>query len=180
MPAKKPFKLLESNSIYKGSIVEFVKDRFVLDVAKDKVVTRVLLKHPGAVVIIPFVDPKHILLLRQFRYAAEGDLWEIPAGTLEAGENPFHCAKRELEEETGFKARSWKRLSVFYPAPGMTNELMTLYRAGDLRPGTKNLDHDEFIEHEKVSIAKALQMIKRGTIRDGKTILGILWASKLR
>ena len=148
----------------------------MLNAVPGKIVTREIVRHPGAVVIIPFVSPDKILLIRQFRYAANGDLWEIPAGTLESGEPTINCAKRELEEETGFKASRWKLLARFYPAPGISDELMTLYRADGLKTGRKNLDHDEWIEHETVSLAKAARMIRQGVIRDGKTIAAVLWA----
>ena len=174
---KLPYRLVGSKDLYRGHIIRLVKDRFVLKIAPKKIVTRELVIHPGAVVIVPFSDKQHILLLRQFRYAAQGDLWEIPAGTLEPGERTLDCAKRELEEETGFKARKWKFLTRFFPAPGISNEIMTLYQADQLVQGTKNLDHDEWIEHKTVSLKMALQMIKKGAIRDGKTIAGILWAS---
>ena len=177
MPAKPPYRIIKSRKIYRGFNFQLFKDRFILDAARGKVVTRELVDHPGAVVILPFVDKEHILLLRQFRYAAKGDLWEIPAGTLEKGEKAIHCAKREIEEETGFCARRWKLLTRFFPAPGISNEVMTLYKAEDLVPGNKNLDHDEWIEHETVSLAKARRMIRQGTIRDAKTIIGVLWAS---
>ncbi len=176
---KLPYKVIESKKIHQGYNFRLIKERFVLDVAKHKVVTRELIDHPGAVVILPFVDKNHIILLKQFRHAAQGDLWEIPAGTLEPGEKPIHCAKREIEEETGFKAKRWVFLSRFFSAPGISNEIMTLYKAENLVPGRKNLDHDEWIEHEVVSIKKACQMIKKGTIRDAKTIIGLLWITGL-
>ena len=179
MPVSKklPYRLVESKELYQGRIIRLVKDRFVLKIAPKKIVTRELVIHPGAVVIVPFSDKQNILLLRQFRYAAQGDLWEIPAGTLELGERPLDCAKRELEEETGYKAKKWELLTRFFPAPGISDEIMTLYRADQLVRGTKNLDHDEWIEHKTVSLDTALQMIKKGAIRDGKTIAGLLWAS---
>ena len=177
MPVKPPYRLLSSRKLYRGLNFQLFKDRFILRAAPGKVVTRELVDHPGAVVILPFVDRARILLLRQFRYAAKGDLWEIPAGTLEKGEKPLACARREIEEETGFRAKRWKLLSRFLPAPGISNELMTLYKAEGLVPGTKDLDHDEWIEHETVSLAKARRMIRKGKIRDAKTIIGVLWAS---
>lgn len=173
---KLPYRVIESSPIYDGHIIRLVKDRFILNVRRDKVVTRELVVHPGAVVVLPFIEKNKILLLRQFRYAAKGDLHEIPAGTLERGEDPAVCARRELEEETGYKARRWKLLTRFFPAPGISDELMWLYRADGLVPGRKSLDHDEFIEHEVVTISDALAMIKKGRIRDAKTIVGILWA----
>ena len=172
---KLPYRLLESKLVYQGHIIRLVKDRFILNAAKDKIVTRDLVQHPGAVVVVPYVDKNHLLLLKQFRYAAKGDLWEIPAGTREKNEKEILCAKRELEEETGFTAKRWKLLTRFLPAPGITDELMTLYRAEGLLPGRKNLDHDEWIEHEVVSVKRALRMIQNGQIRDAKSIVGILW-----
>ena len=157
-------------------MVRLVKDRFILNSLKNKIITRELVQHPGAVAILPFADKKHLILLRQFRYSAKGDLWEIPAGTLEKNEKPASCARRELEEETGFRAARLKRLTRFLAAPGICNEMMTLYRADGLTPGQKKLDHDEFIEHKKVSVSKALQMVRGGQIRDAKSIIGILWA----
>ncbi len=175
---KKPYHLIESHNLYEGHVIHLVKDRFILGVAPNKVVTRELVKHPGAVAIIPFVNKKQLLLIRQFRYAAQGDLWEIPAGTLERGERPIDCAKRELEEETGFKAKHWTYLTSFYPAPGISDEIMTLFRADTLIKGQKNLDHDEWIDHRIFSLKSALQMIQKRSIRDGKTIAGVLWASQ--
>ncbi len=175
MPSKLPYRLIESKTLYRGRIIRLVKDRFILNVSKNKLVTWELVRHPGAVAIVPFADKKHLLLLRQFRYAADGDLWEIPAGTLEKNEAPLACAKRELEEETGFKARKWIYLTRFFPTPGISDEMMTLYRAEGLYPGQKNLDHDEWIEHETVSLKKANEMIRHGSIRDAKSLVGILW-----
>ena len=174
---RKPFRLIHSREIYSGHIVRLVKDRFILNRDPKKLVTRELVEHPGAVVIVPYAAKDRLILIKQFRYAAGGDLWEIPAGTLEKGEAPLTCAKRELEEETGFLAKKWTFLTRFFPAPGISDELMTLYRAENLSPGKKNLDHDEWIEHEVVSMTEAKRMIRRGLIRDGKTIAGILWSA---
>lgn len=178
MAKKLPYRVIESRTIYRGHYATFVKDRFILDAVPGKVVTRELVRHPGAVVVIPFTRPDRILLIRQFRYAAQGDLWEVPAGTREAAEPPIRCAKRELEEETGFRARRWKCLTSFYAAPGMSNEVMVLFSAKGLVPGRKNLDHDEWIEHEEVTLKKALAMVKDGRIRDAKTIVAVLWVSR--
>lgn len=174
---KLPYKLLRRKKIYSGHYVDFVKDNFTLNAIPGKVFTRELVIHPGAVVILPFFDKKQIVLLKQFRYSAKGDLWEIPAGTMERGENPYFCARRELEEETGFKANKWRRLTSYFAAPGICDEVMTLYRADDLVPGKKNLDHDEWIEHEIFTLKEALAMTKDGRIRDAKTILALLWVS---
>ncbi len=177
MLSKFPYRLIESKTLYRGRIICLVKDRFILNIAKNKLVTRELVRHPGAVVIVPYVDKKHLILLKQFRYAARGNLWEIPAGTFEKNETALRCAKRELEEETGFKASTWTYLTRFFPAPGISDEIMTLYRAEGLLLGRKKLDHDEWIEHEVVSVKKAREMIRRGLICDAKSIVGILWSS---
>lgn len=178
-PSRPPYRVIESRAIYDGHVIRLVKDRFVLRRAPGKIVTRELVHHPGAVVILPFVTRTKILLLRQFRYASKGDLWEIPAGTLERGERPIACARRELEEETGFKARRWRFLTRFYCAPGISNERMTLFAAADLRPGRRDLDHDEFIESVEMSIEDAMSLLRKGRICDAKTIVGLLWARTL-
>lgn len=175
---RKPYRVLESKKIYRGHCITLYKDRFILDRAQDKQVTRELVAHPGAVAIVPFLRKNTLILIRQFRYSAQGDLWEIPAGTLEKNEAPLSCAKRELEEETGFRASRWRFLTKFYLAPGISNEVMTLYRAESLEAGTLHLDHDEWIIAREVSLPKALQMIEKGQIRDAKTILGILWTAR--
>lgn len=176
MAKKPPYRLLDSRVLHKGHIFTLVKDRFTLDIAPGKIVTRELVKHPGAVVILPLLDRSTMLLIRQFRYAAKGDLWEVPAGTLEPGEATLACAKRELEEETGHRAKKWRLMTRFLPAPGMSDELMTLYLAEELTSGRKNLDHDEWIEAVPVKMPRALAMIRSGSIRDGKTIAAVLYA----
>ena len=168
---------MQSRKIYDGHIIQLFKDRLVVHSRPGKIITRELVQHPGAVAIVPYVDKNHILLLKQFRYAAKGNLWEIPAGTREKNEPTLRCAQRELEEETGFKARHWKFLTRFLPAPGVTNEIMTLYKAEGLFQGRKNLDHDEYIEHRVVPLKKVREMIRSGSIHDAKTIVGVLWQS---
>ncbi len=177
---RKTYRIVESKKIYRGHCFTLYKDRFILDRAKDKQVTRELVAHPGAVAIVPFLRKNTLILIRQFRYSAQGDLWEIPAGTLEKNELPLSCAKRELEEETGFRASRWSLLTKFYLAPGISNEVMTLYRAEKLKAGTLHLDHDEWIVTREVSLPKALTMIENGQIRDAKTILAILWTARTR
>ncbi|MBI3316249.1 MAG: NUDIX hydrolase [Candidatus Omnitrophica bacterium] len=180
MAKRLPYRLIRSSILYRGHIIRLVKDRFILKVAPHKIVTRELVVHPGAVVILPFVGPDRILLIRQFRYAAQGDLWEIPAGTLEKNESPLACARRELEEETGFKAARWRYLTRFYPAPGISNERMYFFSAHGLKKGTKQLDHDEWINSHVVTLEEARRMIEKRVIQDAKTIAGILWALTLK
>lgn len=179
MTKARRYRVLASRTLHRGHIFELKKDRFSFHSQPGRVFTRETVRHPGAVVIVPFKSDGRVLLLRQFRYAADGDLWEFPAGTLRRGEPTLACAKRELEEETGFKAGRWKRLTAFFSAPGICDEVMTLYRASDLKPGRKNLDHDEWIEHREVPLARALRMAREGKIRDAKTLVGLFWTALL-
>ena len=172
---KRPYRLVSSRRFHRGRVCDFVEDRFIHHKTPGKIFSRELVRHPGAVVILPFLSSATILLLKQFRWAVKGDLWEIPAGTLEKGEKPLTCAKRELEEETGCRAKRWTFLTQFYPAPGISDEKMWLYKAEGLSPGKRNLDPDEWIETHAVSTRRALAMIKSGAIQDGKTIAGVLW-----
>jgi len=164
--------------LHQGYVFQLVKDRFLLDRAPKKIVSRELVRHPGAVVILPFTPRKKVLLIRQFRYAASGDLWEIPAGTREKGETPRRCATRELEEETGYKPGRLVFLTHFYSAPGLTDERMHLFLADRLKPGRLNLDHDEWIQCKEFEFEQALRMVRQRKIHDAKTIVGLLWAKQ--
>ena len=141
-----------------------------------------MVRHPGAAAIVPFVssldgeDP-HILLLRQYRYAAEGVIWEIPAGVLEPGEAPEECARRELREETGATAEKIRFLSTVYTTPGFTDEQIHLFLASDLTIADQDLESDEFIEVNSRPISTVLEMIKDGEIVDAKTIVAVLYVA---
>ena len=135
-----------------------------------------VIRHPGAAAIVPLVEGDTVLLLRQFRYAAGGDLWEIPAGTLTPGESPLDGARRELAEETGYFACAWRILGEVVPAPGYSDERIHLFLAAGLKPSEQNLDRDEVIEVHRFPFRKTLDMVERGIIRDGKTICGLFLA----
>ena len=144
-----------------------------------------MVRHPGASAIVPFLsDPKgedpQILLLRQYRYAAAGTLYEIPAGRLDPGETPADCARRELREETGCTAERVEGLLTFYTTPGFTDERIHLFMAVGLTHGASGHELDEFIEVETLRLSRALTMIERGEISDGKTIVAILFAAGFR
>jgi ADP-ribose pyrophosphatase len=144
-----------------------------------------IVRHPGASAVVPFVNDPHgtdprIILLRQYRYAAEGKLYEIPAGRLDPGESPLECAHRELKEETGCTAGRMERLLGFYTTPGFTDERIELFMASELEHGETGHESDEFIEAETVLLSDALSMIQNGRIVDGKTIVGILFAARFR
>lgn len=147
---------------------------------------REVVGHPGAVAVVAVDDDGAVLLVRQWRHAAGRALLEIPAGTLDRGEggateDPDRAARRELEEETGFRAGSWRKLGEFWTAPGFTTELMHLYLATDLEPaGDDRLapDQDERFVLEHVPLADAVALVMAGGILDAKSVAGVLWAAR--
>jgi ADP-ribose pyrophosphatase len=144
-----------------------------------------IVRHPGASAIVPFLgdpagaDPQ-VLLLKQYRYAVGGTLYEIPAGRLEPGELPEACARRELLEETGCTAEFLAPLTSMFTTPGFTDERIHLFLATGLTRGESHREADEFIEIETVALSVALQMVERGEIQDAKTALGLLFAAGFR
>ena len=141
-----------------------------------------LFRHPGASAVVPFLsDPRgddpQILLIRQYRYAADGYLYEIPAGRLDPGEDPETCAHRELREETGCTAKTMQHLYTMYTTPGVTDERIHIFLATGLTQGEHAREADEFLTVEPVRLAKALEMVKSGEIDDGKTAVGLLFAA---
>jgi ADP-ribose pyrophosphatase len=132
-----------------------------------------IIRHPGAVAIVPLKGDGTVLLIRQYRHAAGGYIYEVPAGKLDPGEEPRDCAARELEEEIGHRASSLTPTLTFFTTPGFTDEVIHLFLATGLTPGTQNLDHDEVLEVVTMSLDEAIQRIADGTIRDAKTIIGL-------
>jgi 8-oxo-dGTP pyrophosphatase MutT (NUDIX family) len=139
-----------------------------------------VLLHPGAAAAVVFPAADRVVLLKQWRHAAGLWLWEIPAGKLDPGEGPDECIAREIEEETGWRARRIDRLGVIVPAPAYTDERIWLYEASDLVQGTMNLGQDEEIEVHEFAFEEALAMIGRGDILDSKTIAGLHLAAARR
>ena len=144
-----------------------------------------MIRHPGASAVVPFLsdpsgDDPQLLLIKQDRYAAIGYLYEIPAGRLEPGEDPAECAKRELREETGCTAEQFDFLTTVYTTPGFTDERIHLYMATGLERGQTAHESDEFMTVETVTVSAALQLIQKGEINDGKTVVGILFAAGFR
>jgi ADP-ribose pyrophosphatase len=133
-------------------------------------------QHPGAAAIVPILNDSQIVLINQYRHAVRETIWEIPAGTLDAGESALACAQRELVEETGYRAAAWESLAEITPVPGYSDERIHLFLARDLSPAQQDLDPDEVLQVHAVEFQAAMQMILRGEIRDGKTICGLLLA----
>ena len=141
-----------------------------------------LFRHPGASAVVPFLtdpegDDPQILLIKQYRYAAGGFLYEIPAGRLDAGEEPEVCARRELREETGCTARTMRHLYTMFTTPGFTDEQIHIFLATGLEQGAAAREADEFLTVETVKLSRALEMVRSGEIKDGKTTIGILYAA---
>jgi ADP-ribose pyrophosphatase len=132
-----------------------------------------VVRHPGAAAIVPWTDDGRVLLIRQPRPAIGRQLLEIPAGTLDPGEEAEACAHRELEEETGFRATQWKRLAAFWPSPGILDERMWLFEARGLQPGTAAPDPDEDITNVPVAPSEVAALVESGAIADAKTLLGL-------
>jgi len=132
-----------------------------------------IVRHPGAAAVVPLKDNGTVVLIKQFRHAAGGFIYEIPAGKLHPGEDSMHCAARELEEEIGYVAGRLELLTSILTAPGFTDEVIHIYKATGLTAGRQQLDRDEVLEVLEISFEEAIKMIKAGTIRDAKTIVGL-------
>jgi len=137
--------------------------------------TKEVVEFPGAVAILPLLDNEKLVLIRQYRVPIKSWIYEIPAGTLEPGEDPEKCALRELEEETGYSAKKLEKLLEIYPSPGYSSEIIHIYIARELSKGEPKTEIDEVIETVEMDLNEALEMIRKGLIKDGKTITALLY-----
>jgi len=160
-------------TVYTSRIFKIVK-KFIPH-PSGKQMERHVVVHPGAVVILPILSDGRIVLIRQHRIAVEESLVELPAGTVEPGEEPTTTARRELMEETGYKANELIPILKFYTSPGFVKEEMRLFKATGLIAGPIALDEDEKIEPLLLDLPQAVKMVHSGEIRDAKTIIGLLW-----
>lgn len=174
------FKFLRSERIYSGKIVNLVVDHVRYDSGNESI--REIVEHPGGGVILAVFGNHDILLVKQFRYPIGGEVVELPAGKLDAKEDPQHCAERELREETGYVAARWTKLTTLMTTPGFCNERLHIYMAQDLSlsPQGQSLEEGEqTIKLLRVPLVEAVAMVERGDIVDGKTIAGILMGERL-
>ena len=158
-------------NIYKGRVVDLNVETVTLP--NGATVELEIIHHPGAVAIVPMTPTGSVLLIRQYRHAAGGYIYEVPAGKLDPGEAPQVCAARELEEEIGRRASSFEPLMSFFTTPGFTDEVIHVFLATGLAPGIQKLDRDEVLDVVEMSLDDAIARIADGTIRDAKTIIGL-------
>jgi ADP-ribose pyrophosphatase len=176
-------KLLSSKVVYQGSLFRVLHDKLIEPGGKKS--ERDVIRHNGSVVILAVDKSKSkkdpwIVMERQYRHAAQQFLWELPAGKLDAGEEPLTGAQRELDEETGYRAKKWKPLVEYYGSPGFLGESMKVFLAEGLMAGDAHPEEDEEIEFRLVKLSDIVKMIEKGAIKDGKTLCSVLlYARKL-
>ena len=166
-------RVLKSKSVYNGRVIRVKLDRVIEPGGVEAI--REVVEHHGSVVVIPRLSNGHIILVRQFRYPARKHLWELVAGSMEPGESVIRAARRELQEETGYRPGTLKRLFSFYPSPGFLTEEMHLVEARDLKPSEANPEADERIEVGEFSKKQLGKLLREKKIVDGKTLVGLLW-----
>lgn len=167
---------IDSSLVYDGALLKVNRDNVRLPDGNASV--REYIRHPGAAVIIAFLDNGKLLLERQFRYPLQRVFIELPAGKIDAGEEPLQCAKRELLEETGFQAETWHEIATIHPCIGYSDERLIYFQAEKLSFKGKKTDDEEFIESMELDLHDALKLIEDGTISDGKTVVGLFLAEK--
>lgn len=176
-------KLVSTRRVYDGRIIKVDED--AVELPNGAMANLEMIRHPGASAVVPFLsdpaseDPQ-LLLIRQYRHAANGFIYEVPAGKLDGGEEPIVCARRELLEETGCTSSRVEHLFTFYTTPGFTDERIHAFIATDLTRGEQQLQRDEVMTLETVSMSRALEMIRTGEIVDAKTALSILFVAGFR
>lgn len=169
-------KCVASKTIYEGRIIRVKED--LVELPDGKTTTREIVNHPGAVCMIALQD-EQIFLVKQYRYALQQETLEIPAGKIDNKEDPEDCAVRELREEIGYTGKM-KYIGTFHTSPGFADEIIHLYEASELQWSPLSSDDDEFLGVIKVPVEQALEMVIKNEIRDAKTVIAILLASRLK
>lgn len=172
-------KIISSREILKNRLFTVVEEHAVDP--DDFEIKRSIIRHPGSAVMMAVDENNRVLLVRQFRLPAQKSLWELPAGRVDPGETPLKAAKRELKEETGYHAKKWTKLASYWPSPGYVAEKMNLFLASGLTPGVQTPMDDERIECRWFRERELADMIEKGILEDGKTLIGFfLWRSQRR
>ncbi len=169
-------KRLSSEEIFDGVAIHLFRDEILLPNGNKGV--REVVRHPGAVCVLPLTEDGEVIFVNQFRYALNKVTLEVPAGKLEKGEDPTEAALRELSEETGIEAKKIVPMGALYTTPALMDEIIYMYIATDLSQGEQHLDEDEFVNAIKIPLDKAVEMVMNGEIRDAKTQTMILKADK--
>ena len=170
--------MLESKEIFNGRVIRVTLDKVQLEDGTTS--TREVVHHHGGACVLPVDADGNVTMVRQFRYALGEELWELPAGKLEAGEDPFEAAKRELSEECGLTADTYTELGVVYPTVGYDSERIYLWAAEGLHTVGQHLDAGEFLDVVKMPFAQALGLVMDGTIKDSKTQIALLKYAQVR
>lgn len=168
---------LDGETVYQGNFLNVKRDRVRLPDGATTI--REYIEHPGAVMIIPLFDDQRVLMERQYRYPIAQVMLEFPAGKLDPNEDPLQCAQRELQEETGYRARELIRLTRIHPVISYSTEFIDLYLARGLIEGERKLDQGEFLETFITDVAQLSEWVKAGVISDVKTIIGVFWLEKI-
>jgi len=178
-PSKAKARVISSREVFRGPAFWVTTDQvFEPTGVRGR---RDIVRHTGSVVILALEEGRsepRVLLVRQYRHAAQQYLWELCAGRIDKGESELVAAKRELREETGYTAAHWKRILKYYASPGFVAETMAIYLARGLRPGKAHPEEDEVIETRFFPLSTAARWVMTGRIQDGKTISGVLWLSQ--
>ena len=177
--SKSGVQVLSSKAVYTSRVFRVTSDEIIEPSGVHA--RRDIIRHPGSVVILALDERKaepSVLLIRQYRYAASRDLWELPAGRIDEGESALQAAQRELTEETGYTASEWKPALFYYASPGFLDETMSVFAARDLRRGKACPEEDERIVSRLVPLSRAVQWVMSGKVQDGKAIAGVLWAAQ--
>ena len=172
---------LSSRRVYSGRIISVDLDS--VEFPNGTVGDLEMVRHPGASAVVPLLDPldspdPRVVLIRQYRYAAEGYVYEIPAGRLDPGEAPADCALRELREETGYSAETLIPLTTFYTTPGFTDERIHLFTAAGLTEGASQTESDEILDLAPMTLSSAMALIASGELVDGKTMISLLFTER--
>ena len=168
---------IDGEVAFDGHFLKVTRDRITLPDGAET--HREFIRHPGAVVILPVFDDGSVLLERQFRYPLDQVFIEYPAGKIDPGEDPLECAKRELQEETGYTASEWCFVCTIHNAIAYSDEHLDLYLARGLTAGPAQLDAGEFLETFRATVPEMLEMVRSGQVTDVKTVIGTFWLEKI-
>jgi ADP-ribose pyrophosphatase len=168
---------VDGELVYEGHFLKVQRDTIRLPDGKQSI--REYIRHPGAVVILPLFDDGSVLLERQFRYPLDQVFIEFPAGKIDAGEDHLACAKRELQEETGYTAADWQFVCTIHNAIAYSDELLDIYLARGLTAGERKLDDGEFLDIYKAPLSELLEQVRSGKVTDVKTVIGAFWLEKI-